>query len=129
VQDRDATALCERMEASGWSDLDAVQLTIRWPSREGLSLPLRSVRRRLSADGELLVQVRPSCGKEQLDTIARSALGEGFAVRSGAIAPGRGDFLIFSRDDDPREPVARDERLRRRLHLVAQSRGARLPSA
>jgi hypothetical protein len=128
LKDRSAAALAARLDDAVPSDLDAVQLTVRSASSETPSLPLRGVRRHLRADGELLIQMRPSFTKERLDAVARSALQEGFVARSGAMLPGRGDLLIFARDDDPRAPALRDERLLRRLQLAAQGQGVRLLS-
>ena len=127
LQDPSAALLAARLDAAVPGDLDAVQLTVR--SAPGLipDLPLGSVRRHLHADGELLIQLRPSFTKERLDAVVRSALQGGFMARGGTLVRGRGDLLIFARDDDPRAPALRDERLLRRLQLAAQGQGVRLP--
>jgi hypothetical protein len=123
-----AAALAAHLDADSPNDLDAIQLTVQSAAAEVASLPFGSVRRHLRADGELLIQLRPSLGKERLDAVVRSALRDGLVVCGGAMLPARGDLLIAARDDDSRAPALRNERLLRRLHLAAQGQGTRLPS-
>jgi hypothetical protein len=123
-----AAVLATRMDGAMPSGLDAIQVSVQCDSGEVPGLPLGSLRRHLRADGELLIQIRPSLGKERLDAVARSALQSGFVVCGGAVVHGRGDFMIMACVDDPRTPALRNERLLKRLQLAAQRQGARLPS-
>jgi hypothetical protein len=127
VASPNAAALAPRIDGLGLGSLDAIQLSAHCDSGETPSLPLGSLRTLLRADAELLIQIRPSVGKERLDAVARSASQSGFVVCGGAIVAKRGDYLIIARDDDPRTPSLRNERLLRRLHLATQGQGARLP--
>ncbi len=127
VADPDAAVLATRLAEVAPGSLDAIQASVSSGSGEAPGLPLGGLRRLLRADGELLVQLRPSLGKERLDTVARSALQAGLVVCGGAVVPRRGDFLIIARDDDPRTPSLRNERLLRRLQLATQAQGSRLP--
>jgi hypothetical protein len=115
---RHAAELLQTLEQMPAAGTDALQITL--PGMQpGLLLPFSAMRRVLSQDGELLLNIRQSPGHTAAGALAQGLLGYGFTGMRLESAAASGDWIMAISDSTSLARQLVEKRIARRLRLVA----------
>lgn len=99
--------------------MDAVQLTLTQPVS---NLPVAEVRRVLTEESELLINLRPGVGRDAATAMAKGLLPQGFASVGLEGAAALGEWILAACQGASLPQVLSRERLQLRLRLLAECR-------